>query len=658
MLRRCRPLLLAALALGGVLPGPAAFLRAAEPTQVPSPGAPTPAPVPAPASAPIATTTPAPIRYTVRFPAPESHYAEIVASIPTAGAAEVEVMMPVWTPGSYLVREYARNIEGLTARASTGGPALPVVKNRKNRWQVTTQGAPAVEIAYRLYCRELSVQSNWVDSGFAILNGAATFVTLVDRTPRPHEVTLVPPPGWLRSITGLPAAAGNAPHSYLAADFDTLVDCPIYLGNPAVYEFVVDGKPHLLVNEGEGGIWDGPRSARDVEQVVRAARGLWGQLPYDKYVFFNMLVEGGGGLEHKNSTLLMASRWATRTRPSYLGWLGLVSHEFFHTWNVKRLRPVELGPFDYENEIFTKSLWLAEGVTSYYDHLLVRRAGLCSVAEYLEGNPPGASSESAEAKSDIEVLQDTPGRLVQPLETSSFDTWIKFYRRDENAVNTSISYYTKGAVAGFLIDAKVRQATNGAKSLDDAMRLAYDRYSGAKGYTPEQFRATVSEVAGTDLSAFFVRLLESTEELDYSEALAWYGLRFKPVAAAEAKDATPAPGKEPKAPKAWLGLSTRAEGGRLTVTVVKRETPGLAAGFNVGDEILAIGDERITPEVWSKRMEQYRPNETVSVLIARRGRLQRLEATFGVEPVAKFKLEIDPAATDAQKAHRKAWLGE
>ena len=599
-----------------------------------------------------------PIRYTVRFPAPESHYVEIVAAIPTAGAPEVELYLPVWTPGSYLVREYARQVEGVAAQGASGGPALGVAKTRKNRWKVVTSGGPVINVSYRVYCREMSVQSNWVDASFAILNGAATFLTLVDKTPRAHEVTLIPPPGWLRSITGLPSAAGNTPHKYLAADFDTLVDSPIYLGNPAVYEFNIDGKSHLLVNEGENGVWDGPKSARDVEAIVKAARGLWGQLPYDKYVFFNLLVESGGGLEHKNSTVLMASRWSTRTRPAYLGWLDLVSHEFFHTWNVKRLRPVELGPFDYESEILTKSLWLAEGVTSYYDRLLVRRAGLCTLADYLEGNPPGAVSDATESKNDIESLQETPGRLVQPLETASFDSWIKYYRRDENTVNTAISYYTKGAVAGFLIDAKVRQSTDGAKSLDDAMRLAYTRYSGEKGYTPEQFRGTVSEVAGTDLSAWFARLLESTEELDYSEALNWYGLRFKSTDAPSDKDKDKEPGKEKKPPKAWLGLTTRAEGGRLGVTVVKRETPGMSAGFNVGDEILAIGDDRVTPEIWSKRMEQYRPNEKVSILIARRGRLQRLEATFGVEPTSRFKLEVDPQATEAQKAHRKAWLGE
>jgi predicted metalloprotease with PDZ domain len=590
-----------------------------------------------------------PIRYTLRFPSPQSHYVEVDATIPTAGSAEVELYMAVWTPGSYLVREYARNVETVSAKSLDGKP-LAIEKVKKNRWKFATGGASSAVVSYRVYCREMGVQTSWIDSGFALINGAGTYLTLADKKPRVHDVTLIPPPGWLRTITGLPASPDGQPHHYVAADFDTLLDCPIYAGNPNVYEFVVDGKIHYLVNEGENGVWDGPRSARDVESIVKAARALWGQLPYDKYIFFNLLTESGGGLEHKNSTVLMSSRWNTKTRPAYLGWLDLVSHEYFHTWNVKRLRPIELGPFDYENEVICKSLWLAEGVTSYYDRLLVRRAGLCSVDEYLEGSPAGPAAESPGSKNDIEVLQDTPGRLVQPLESASFDAWIKYYRRDENSPNTSISYYTKGAVVGFLLDAKVRQATKGAKSLDDVMRLAYDRYSGAVGYTPQQFRATASEVAGTDLAAWFQKALESTDELEYAEALAWYGLRFKPVEEEKTK--------EKKPPKAWLGLTTRATDGRLLVVGVKRSTPGFDAGFNVGDEILAIGEERILPEVWARRMDQYRPNERVSLLIARRGRLMRLEATFGTEPPSRFKLELDPKATDEQKAHRKAWLAE
>jgi predicted metalloprotease with PDZ domain len=558
-------------------------------------------------------------------------------------------MMAVWTPGSYLLREYARHVEELRG-SGPDNQLLEITKVRKNRWRVKAGTVPEIKVTYRVYARTMSVQGNWIDGSFALLNGAGTYLTLTGSEPRPHEVTLILPPGWKTSITALPTAPGNQPHHYLAADFDTLVDCPIYAGNPAVYEFQVDGVPHFLVNEGEGGLWDGPRSASDAEAIVRAQKGFWGVLPYDKYVFFNLLTETSGGLEHKNSTVLMASRWATRTRASYLSWLNLVSHEFFHTWNVKRLRPRELGPFDYENEVYTSDLWVAEGITSYYDRLLVRRAGLCSLEEYLAGDPPTASSDSDKATSDIERLQTTPGRLVQPLAASSFDAWIKFYRRDENTPNSGMSYYVKGAVAGFLLDARIRHSTSGKKSLDDVMRLAYEQFSGPSGFSSEQFRGIVQQVAGIDLSSWFHSVLDTTEELDYTQALQWFGLRF---AKDEKKN-----NNASKPPKAWLGLQTKNEEGRLIVNHVKRGTPGYDAGLNVGDEVLAIGEDRIPPDQWSKRMEYYHPGERVSILISRRDRLRRLDATFGQEPTRHWSLEIDPEATAMQTANRKAWVGE
>jgi predicted metalloprotease with PDZ domain len=596
----------------------------------------------------IAADGPAPIRYTVRFPDPRTHYAEIEAIVPTDGAPKVELMMAVWMPGSYLVREFARNVEDFHAKSSDGKD-LKWEKTRKNRWGIETEGADSISVSYRVYCREQSVQTNFVEASFALINGGPTFMTLPAGLNRPHEVTIVPAEGWLKSTTGLPDASDGKPHHYVAPDFDTLVDCPIHVGNPATYEFEVDGKPHILLNDGEQGVWDGPRSAKDVEAIVRAERDFWGFLPYEKYVFFNLLTETGGGLEHKNSTVLMASRWATRTRQAYLSWLGLVAHEYFHTWNVKRLRPVELGPFDYENEVYTKSLWIAEGLTSYYDRLFVRRAGLCTDKEFFAGDPTSASDEKLIG--DIERLQTTPGRLAQPLETASYDSWIKFYRRDENTNNTAISYYTKGAVVGFLLDAKIRKATGGKKSLDDVMRLAYERFSGEKGYTPAEFRAVASEVAGIDLQDFFVRALESTDELDYAEALDVFGLQFAPGNEKKEKD-----GKEPAPPKAWLGLTTKTENGSLVVTALKRDTPGYDAGFNVGDEIVAIGDERVRADNWGKRMEQFRPKEHVSILIARRDHLMKLDATFGVEPPRTWKLEPLKKPSEAQKEQMKSWL--
>ena len=572
-----------------------------------------------------------PIRYTLSFPAPHTHYAEVTATVPTGRQPVAELMMAVWTPGSYMVREYSRNVEAVAA-AGPDGRALAVEKSDKNRWRVTTGGAQTVTVKYRVYGREMSVRTNWIEAGFALINGAPTFMTLADRSPRPHEVVITPAAKWAKSMTGLPEMAGG-PHRYRAPDFDTLADSPIVIGNPAVYEFTVDGKKHYLVNEGEGGVFDGPRAAKDLEAMVQEHRRMWGGLPYDKYLFLNLLTESGGGLEHKNSTVLMGSRWLTRTRRTYVSWLELASHEYFHVWNVKRLRPVELGPFDYENEVHTKSLWIAEGFTDYYGDLAVHRAGLATREEFLDS-----------LSSKIEELQTTPGRTVQSVELASFDAWIKYYRPDENSLNTSISYYTKGAVAAFLLDARIRKVTSGTKSLDDVMRTAYDKYAGTKGYTADEFRMVAEQVAGTGLKPFWDAAVSGTQELDYTEALDVFGLRFRPVGA-------PVGGG-----RAYLGASTRNDSGRLLVTQVRRDTPAAEAGLNVDDEILAIGDFRVRADRLDSRLEQYRPGDRVTLLVARREQLMRLDLTFGAEPARGWRLEVHPAAQDGQQSTRQRWL--
>lgn len=575
-----------------------------------------------------------PVRYIVRFADLLRHYLSVEASIPTDGHSEIEIFLPVWTPGSYLVREYARNIEAISV-TDPGGKPLDFAKTHKNRWRIQPGGAPEIRFSYRVYCREMSVRTNWVEDSFALLNGAPTFVTAPDCLNRPHELRLELPPDWKSSLTGLPEASTDA-HHYLAENYDALVDSPVLCGNPAVYRFEVDGIPHLLANEGERGVWDGPCSVADAEKLVRQYREFWGSLPYTKYVFLNVLNEAGGGLEHANSVCLMASRWATRTRRDYLRWLGLVSHEFFHVWNAKRLRPVELGPFDYENENYTRSLWIAEGITDYYAPLAVRRAGLSSATEYLE-----SLSEA------IRVLQTTPGRLAQSVEQASFDAWIKLYRPDENSVNSTISYYTKGAVVGWLLDARIRRATAGAKSLDDLMRLAYQRFSGERGFTTEEFKALAAEVAGTPLDTFFHQTVESTDELDYTEALEWFGLRFKPP--------EPPKGDKPK-PGGVIGVTTRTDNGRLLVTRIPRDTPAAKSGLMVDDEIIGIGDFRVRPEQISQRLECYNPGDKVSILVARRDLLTRVELTLGAEP-APWQLEVFPDSSPVRQENFRLWLG-
>ncbi len=581
-----------------------------------------------------APATTAPIRYSVSFPAPHTHYLEVRAEFPTSLRPEIEVMMAVWTPGSYLVREFSRHVEDVRA-GDPSGRSLPVVKTEKNRWRVTTGGTATAVVTYKVYAREMSVRTNWVEAGFALLNGAPTFMTLSDLAPRPHEVSITPAAGWQRSVTALAPIAGAGSHRYVAPDYDTLVDSPILIGNPAVYEFTVDGKPHFLVNEGEAGVFDGPRAARDLETLINEHRRMWGQLPYDRYVVLNVLTSvpgqfAGGGLEHKNSTVLMASPWATRTRAAYLAWLELASHEIFHVWNVKRLRPVELGPFEYENEVHTRSLWVAEGITEYYGLLLVHRAGFSNRDEFLTS-----------LSGLVEEVQTLPGARVQSAELASFDAWIKYYRPDENSANSSMSYYTKGAVLGFLLDARVRRATRGTRSLDDVMRAAYTRFSGTRGFTPAEFRAVVEQVAGVSLDDFWARAVEGTAELDYDEALDVFGLRFRPAGSAT---------------RPWLGITTRNDAGRLLVSTVRRDSPGSTAGINVDDEILAIGEFRVRADRWDNRLDQFKVGDSVSLLVARRERLLRLDVTLAAEPARQWRLEVAPEATETQKTRLAEWL--
>lgn len=572
-----------------------------------------------------------PIAYTLRFDAPHTHYVAVEARVPTGGRPEVELMMAVWTPGSYLIREYARHVEEVAARTEDG-ERLRVEKPRKNRWRAATGGADAIVVSYRVYGREMSVRTNWIEADFAMLNGAPTFLTLADDDgPRPHDVFIELPAAWNDTATGLPPHPGGTRHAWRAPDFDALVDSPIVAGNPVVYPFTVADVPHQLVNIGESGVWDGPRSAEDVERITRELHRMWGLMPYGRYEFLNLITEAGGGLEHRNSTLLMTSRWATSPRPPYLRWLGLVSHELFHAWNGKRLRPIELGPFDYEAEVHTESLWVVEGLTTYYADLAVHRAGLSTEVEYLES-----------LSRQIRGLQTTPGRAVQPVALASWDAWIKFYRGDENSRNTSVNYYTKGAVIGFLLDMRIRAATGGAVTLDDVLRRAYARYSGARGFTPNEFRAAAEAVAGEPLSGWFAHAVDSTGELDYTEALDWLGLAFRDA--------------DPEDDDGWIGAVTRTVDGRLVVTQVPRDTPAHAAGFNVDDEILAIGGHRVLPAEWSARIARTGPGARLEVLVSRRGALRRIPVETAAPPARRWELQAVDDPTPAQTRNREAWL--
>lgn len=564
-------------------------------------------------------------RFIVRFPERHTHYAEVEATFPAMPGGEF--FLPVWTPGSYLIREYSRHVEDVRINGR------PAVKTRKNRWRPALDSDDELRVSYRIYCREMSVRTNFVEPSFALLNGAATFMTLVGDEELTYEISLDPPPDWGLSACALKRIGD---HRYWAPDYDALVDSPIYLGNASAHKFELCGIPHLLINHGDDGasrLWDMPRATGDVEHIFRKQAEFWDGLPYShKYVLVNLLVESSGGIEHRNSMCLMSSRWAMRSRQTYLRWLALVSHEFFHSWNVTRLRPGELTCFDYENENHTASLWVAEGITEYYAHLLLVRAGIYDWDEYLASD--GLSGA-------IERLQTTPGRLTMSLEQSSFDAWIKLYRPDENSHNSSVSYYVKGAVVAWLLDARIRRLSGDKSSLDDLMRHAYVKYAGKRGFTPEEFETLASEVAGAPLDDFFASAVKTPAELDYSGALEWFGLRFR---------------AQTGSGKPWIGVHTKEDSGRLVVTRVPRGTPAFDSGLSVDDEIVGADGYRVRSDHFALRLERHCIAEPLVLLVARREKLIEVSVTPAAEPANSWRLEMDPNATHEQRARLYRWL--
>lgn len=460
------------------------------------------------------SATPAPIVYRVRAEQPATHLMQVEATVPTERRDSVDLMMAIWSPGYYRVEHYESRLRDVIAQTTDGAP-LRMTQPAPNRWRIYTDRRATVVVRYAVRCEERSVTTNWVDDTLAVINGAPSLMTLADGMRRPHEVRLELAGLWKQSASSLAPASDGAPNHFVARSYDELVDSPIVAGDLHVREFTVGSAKHELVSAGDVGAFDDARAAKDLATIVAQHERFWGQLPYARYVFLNLFRRGGGGLEHLNSTLLTSNASRLATPRAYLGWLAFVSHEYFHAMNVKRLRPVELGPFDYEHPPNTTSLWISEGLTSYFGELLVQRAGLASVTDAL-----------TTLSVHIAHVQNAPGRLKQTLDASSLDVWSSGVSGVGRDSNTTVSYYEKGPVVGFLLDARIRHLTDNRRSLDDVMRLAYARYSGERGFTAAEFQRAAEEIAGTSLETFFRQALASTDELDYTEALDWFGLRF------------------------------------------------------------------------------------------------------------------------------------
>lgn len=593
-----------------------------------------------------AEDTPVKTKYVLHFDDARNHVVDVRLEFRSENSEKSELMMATWTPGSYLIREYARNVDQITAVNALGEP-LSLEKTSKNRWTIRGKNLDEVVVRYRVYCREMSVRTNFVDREFAVLNGAPTFIIPTANVQDPIEVDIELPLGWRQSVTALDAKEGAAAGIYQARDFDHLVDSPIVIGNPEVQSFNVNGIEHVLVNVGGNGLWDATKATGDVAKIVAEQQALWKKVPYRKYYFLNVIGESGGGLEHDESTLMLTSRWAFRRPEDYKKWLGLVSHEFFHAWNIRTLRPKALVDYDYENENYFPSLWIAEGITSYYDDLSLVRSGVISQEDYL-------SSLSKQ----IERLESTPGRLQQSLRDASHDAWIKYYRQDEHSRNTQISYYIKGAVVAFLLDARIRELTQNKKSLDDVMREVYRRYSGDRGYTETEFRKVAARVAGEDLSDWFAKHVDEASELNYQPALDWLGLRLEGWDSGEGK-VEPKEGEdvgESKVEVPWLGAGTREENGKLMVTSVTVDSPAYETGMNVDDELIAVNRFRVQSSTLDRVLSQFAGEPEVTLTLSRRGELLELPIQVRGKPEGASKLLPIKEPSKKQQASMNDWL--
>jgi predicted metalloprotease with PDZ domain len=582
------------------------------------------------------------IIYTVAMPAPHTHLYDVSVEVDTCSGSTLDFKLPAWTPGSYMIRDYARHVQAFSAQA--GEQHLAWHKIDKHTWRVESLGADRVTVRYKVYANELSVRTSHLDASHGYFNGATLAMYLPDRMREPLELRVVTPATW-RVATGLepldvPAVAGEQEvWRFRAADYDELIDCPCECGTHRSLLFAVDDIPHEIAIWGEGN-YDATRLLEDHRRIVELERDLWGSLPYQRYVFILLLVDKGyGGLEHRNSVTNLIGRWSFRAERSYEKFLGLTSHEFFHTWNVKRLRPAPLGSFDYGRENYTRQLWAMEGFTSYYDDLLLVRAGLMTPTRYLEV-----------IAEQIEQLQSQPGRTLQSLEQSSFDAWIKFYRPDENTANSSISYYQKGALVSLLMDFDIRRMTDNDYSLDDLLRTMMLAYPPDGPGIPEErgYQAALEELTDRDWTAFFARYIAGTDELPYAEYLFLAGLELQ-WSYKESATGTP---------PAWLGLTTRTEHGRLLVSSVRSDGPAYTSGVYAGDELLALDGWRIDAEGLASRVAERAPGAAITLTLFRRDQLVQLDVPLAPAPLDKLRICPVATPTPQQEALYTSWLGQ
>ncbi|MCB0400503.1 MAG: M61 family metallopeptidase [Flavobacteriales bacterium] len=528
------------------------------------------------------------ISYKISMPEPHTHYFEVIMNVKGHSKPYFDIQMPVWAPGSYLVREFSRNIEDLNATFNK--KLLKTEKINKNTWRIYTDKADNVDIRYKVYAFEMSVRTSFIDASHGYFNGTSMFMFIDELKNIPHQVSITPYKDWKKVSTALPKAAEKG-FEYTAPNYDILVDSPFEIGNHETFDFTSAGVVHHVAMYGKGN-YNIETLKTDMAKVTQACTDVFGVNPNKEYTFIiHNLTEGSGGLEHLSSTTLQVNRW-TYEGHAYLGFLSLVAHEYFHLWNVKRIRPKALGPFDYNNENYTHLLWVMEGFTSYYDELLLYRAGFYTEDDILK-----------KLNGSINSIENQPGNKVQPVADASFNAWIKAYRPDENSYNTTISYYTKGSVVANMLDLTIAHATKGQKHLDDVMKFLYNEYylKQNRGFTSSEMQQAVEKVSGLKMNDFFEKYIYGTQTFDYETIYGYVGMPVQTMI-----------NKEPS-----MGVSTSGN-------VVKRVIRGSSAyegGLNVNDEILAVDGFRVQDNL-GDLVASKNVGDVIDVLISRDNLIQ------------------------------------
>jgi predicted metalloprotease with PDZ domain len=597
------------------------------------------------------------IRYAICPADPGAHLFRVTVEIETRTAEGQSFLLPAWIPGSYMIRDFARHIVRLRA-LDGAGRRVRVAKTDKHTWRCTPL-APGTRLtlAYEVYAYDLSVRAAHLDTTHGFFNGSSVFLRPHGHEHAPCRVDLIAPPrdartrDW-RVATALqpaPATRRGGFGTYLCADYDELIDCPVEMGRFQAATFDVHGVEHEIVVSGAVARLDLARLTQDLARVCATHARMFEprrrRPPFERYTFLTFAVDDGyGGLEHRRSTALLCRRdelpfrgGATRTE-GYRRFLGLASHEYFHAWNVKRIKPAPFCAYDLERENYTPLLWLFEGFTSYYDDLGLCRAGLLTHEQYLE----------TLAATLTTVLQRS-GRLKQSLAESSFDAWIKYYKPDENAPNSVVSYYQKGALVAAGLDLTIRIETGGRRSLDDLMRHFWQgfRSAGANyaGVAEEDVAPALERATGLDLARTLRDWTRATGEPDFAALLPRLGVRVERSPALDA----------PVFALLGCKLASGAEG---RVSQVFDGSPAQVAGLSAGDQIVALDGLRAAGGNLDKLLTRYQPGETVEILAFRRDELQRFALELATRPPQKWQLKVDAQAGVAARRLRAGWLGK